>query len=62
MLVHMMSHKRAYWFGCQAVGGGTGWVSSEPQLVGIIQTTGVDYPSAMKKVHMHKQTLIGLLV
>ena len=62
MLVHMMSHKRAYWFGCQAVGRGTGWVGSEPQLVGIIQTTGVDYPSAMKKVHMHKQTLIGLLV
>lgn len=60
MLAHMMSHKRAYWFGCQAVGRGTGWVGSEPKLVGIIQTTGVDYPSAMKKVHMHKQTLIGL--
>lgn len=45
---------RAYWFGCQAVGGGTGWVGSEPQLVSIIQTTGVDYPSGIKKVHMHK--------
>ena len=46
------ARSRAYWFGCQAVGGSTGWVGSKPQLVGVIQTTSVDDTTAMKKVHM----------